>query len=55
MIIGEIKDSGGTPVALQTCGDEWCSDVKSSKKNPTLTRLGFCSWCWATIKNETNN
>lgn len=50
MIIGEIIMSSNTPVALQTCGDEWCSDVKSVHKNPTLTRLGFCSWCWVAIK-----
>lgn len=52
MIIGNIETGQGSDVALQTCGDDWCNTAKSTTKNPTKTRLGFCSWCWGKIDNN---
>ena len=34
--------------ALQHCGT--CNKFESTWANPALTRLGFCSWCWSSIK-----
>ena len=47
MIIGTIDND----VALQICdNDSFCNDKRKLNPNPTKTRLGYCSWCWSSIK-----